>query len=79
MRVESPQVVAPVAGLVFLHGTPLWTSRLPGEWSLLAVVPEAAAQESPAVRITRIETPAITLPGGSRSSSSTGTALPGQA
>jgi len=45
------------SGIAFEERGTQTLKGVPGEWSLLAVVPEGAAQESPEVTITKIETP----------------------
>jgi hypothetical protein len=45
------------SGIAFEERGTQTLKGVPGEWSLLAVVPEGAAQESPEVKITRIDTP----------------------
>ncbi|MEK6273280.1 MAG: adenylate/guanylate cyclase domain-containing protein [Actinomycetota bacterium] len=45
------------SGIAFEERGSQTLKGVPGEWSLLAVVPEGAAQESPEVKITKIETP----------------------
>ncbi|MEK6327436.1 MAG: adenylate/guanylate cyclase domain-containing protein [Actinomycetota bacterium] len=45
------------SGIAFEERGTQTLKGVPGEWSLLAVVPEGAAQESPELKITKIETP----------------------
>ena len=45
------------SGIAFEERGAQTLKGVPGEWSLLAVVPEGAAQESPEVKITKIDTP----------------------